>query len=81
MIVYMRNITLSAEEDLIKQARSVARSQKSTLNQLFRNWLAELASQSDREKRIRELDLRLSYVNAGQKFSRDQMNELFPSSK
>ena len=71
----MRNITLSAEEDLIEQARFVARNRKSTLNQLFRDWLSELAGQNEREKKLRELDLRLNYVNAGRKFSRREMNE------
>ncbi len=70
----MRNITLSAEQALIERAREVARSRKSTLNQLFRDWLTELAGQNEREKKIRELELRLSYVNAGQKFSREEMN-------
>ena len=71
----MKNITLSADEHLIEQARSIARLHKSTLNQLFREWLAELAGQKDREKKLLELDLRVGYVDAGRKFTREEMNE------
>ena len=35
----MKNVTLSADEDLIEQARQVARSQRRTLNAAFREWL------------------------------------------
>ena len=71
----MKNITLSADEHLIEQARSVARSHQSTLNQLFREWLAGLAGQKEREKKLSELDLRVSYVDAGRQFTREEMNE------
>jgi hypothetical protein len=71
----MKNITLSAEEDLIENAREVARKQKSTVNALFREWLKELVKQQDREEKLRNLDLRLEYADAGGKFTRDEMNE------
>jgi hypothetical protein len=35
----MKNVTLSAEENLIEQARLVARQQHRTLNGAFREWL------------------------------------------
>jgi hypothetical protein len=35
----MKNITLSADENLIKQARQLARAQHKTLNGVFREWL------------------------------------------
>ncbi len=38
----MKNITLSADENVIEQARAVARSQKKTLNQAFRDWLEDI---------------------------------------
>ena len=71
----MKNITLSADEGLIETAREVARKRKSTLNALFRGWLAELVQQQERELKLRELDLRLGYANAGGKFTREEMNE------
>ena len=57
----MKNITLSAEEDLLENAREVARKQKSTVNALFREWLKDLVKQQDREEKLRNLDLRLEY--------------------
>ena len=71
----MKNITLSADEELIEIVRSVARAQKSTLNQMFRDWLAELAGRRQAEVRIASLMAGLTYVEAGGTFSRDQLNE------
>ncbi len=71
----MKNITLSAEEDLIENAREVARKQKSTVNALFREWLKDLVKQQDREEKLRNLDRRLEYADAGGKFTREEMNE------
>ena len=41
----MKNITLSADEDLIARAREQARARQTTINQLFRLWLEEVAEQ------------------------------------
>jgi hypothetical protein len=71
----MKNITLSADADLIEQARSVARSRHTTLNEAFREWLQSFAAQSGDVQAIDELYRRLKYVDAGRKFSRDEMNE------
>jgi len=71
----MRNITLSADEGLIEQARESARAQKTTLNQLFREWLLQVAGREERERQVAELLERVSYTDAGGKFSRDEMNE------
>lgn len=71
----MKNITLSADERLIEQAREQARAHKTTLNQLFRDWLAEVASSRDRSAKVDALFSRLDHVNAGGKFSREEMNE------
>ena len=73
-IVYMKNITLSADENLIEQARECARLQKSTLNSLFRQWLAELVKQKESENRLKSLELRIGYARSGGKFSREEMN-------
>lgn len=70
----VKNITLSADESLIEGAREVARRRKSTVNALFREWLAGLVDQQDRESKLRELDLRLGYAEAGGKFTREEMN-------
>ena len=74
LVRIMKNITFSADEDLVERARDIARRRKSTLNQLFREWLADLAGQQERENRLRDLDLRLDYAQSGGKFTREEMN-------
>jgi hypothetical protein len=71
----MKNITLSADDELIEQARTVARQRHTTLNAAFREWLRSFAAQSGDVKMFDDLMKRLKHVNAGQKFSRDDMNE------
>ena len=71
----MKNITLSANEELIERARAVARSQHRTLNAAFRDWLEQYASQTGSTQAFDALMTRLTHVNAGRKFSRDEMNE------
>jgi hypothetical protein len=71
----MRNITLSAEEQLIEQARLLARSQHKTLNAMFREWLQQLTSQGGSTQEYDALMKRLKHVQAGVRFSRDEMNE------
>lgn len=71
----VKNITLSAEEPLIEQARAVARAQRTTLNQLFRSWLSELAGRQERELQLASLMQRLDYVQSGGPFTREEMNE------
>jgi hypothetical protein len=44
----MKNVTLSADDDLIEQARLVARSRHKTLNGAFREWLEHLHRESGR---------------------------------
>jgi hypothetical protein len=72
----MKNITLSADEGLIEQARRTAKAQNKTLNQAFRDWLADYTRRENDEKAIEALYRRLSYVNSGgRKFTREEMNE------
>ncbi len=73
--VYVKNITLSADEQLIEQARLLARSQHKTLNAMFREWLQQLTSQSGGAQEYDALMKRLKHVQAGRRFSRDEMNE------
>ncbi len=71
----MKNVTLSADEDLIEQARLMARAQHKTLNALFREWLVQFTAQSGNSEEVDALMRRLRHVNAGRRFSRDEMNE------
>jgi hypothetical protein len=71
----MKNVTLSAEEDLIEQARNVARAQHTTLNAAFREWLVQFTSRENDAQNYRALMKRLRYVKPGRRFTRDEMNE------
>jgi predicted patatin/cPLA2 family phospholipase len=76
----MRNITLSADEQLIESARQKAQAQKTTLNAEFRKWLRQYTNTENegrqRVQAYRQLMQGLSSVSTGgRKFSRDEMNE------
>ncbi|HWZ43237.1 MAG TPA: hypothetical protein VNW97_07155 [Candidatus Saccharimonadales bacterium] len=71
----MKNITLSADEHLIEQARLVARAQHKTLNAAFREWLLQFTAQAGNEQEFVSLMKRLRHVKAGRRFSREEMNE------
>jgi hypothetical protein len=71
----MKNITLSAEEHLIEQARLVAKSQRKTLNAAFREWLEQFTRQAGNAQEFDSLMKRLKHVEAGRRFTRDEMNE------
>ena len=71
----LKNITLSADEALIREARRQATLQNTTLNALFREWLEQYLRRQDAVAQYDELMQRLSHVNAGHKFTREEMNE------
>jgi len=71
----MKNVTLSADEHLIEQARLLAKSQHKTLNALFREWLEQFTAQSGGAREYDALMKRLKHVEAGRRVSRDEMNE------
>jgi predicted transcriptional regulator len=71
----MKNVTLSADEDLIERARAIARAQRRTLNSAFREWLAEFTSREGGAREYRALMKSLRHVDAGRHFTRDEMNE------
>jgi hypothetical protein len=73
--ISVRNITFSADEDAIDRAREVARSERKTLNDAFREWLQWYASRAVKRREIEALFERLKYADAGRKFTRDEMNE------
>ena len=73
----MRNITLSADEDLIDEARRHASSKNTTLNAQFRLWLEGYVGRERQAARametVRELQGKIS--TGGRKFTREEMNE------
>jgi len=73
--IFVKNVTLSADEHLIERARSLAKSQNKTLNTLFREWLHQLASQHGETQSYEALMQRLRHVRAGGRFTRDETNE------
>lgn len=75
--VVMKNITLSAEEAKIEQARKIALERKTSLNQMFREWLDTLDSQEKPGKSFLKLikEMEGSYEVGDRKFTRDEMNE------
>jgi hypothetical protein len=78
-IVYtwiVKNITLSADEQLIELARQRAKSRHKTLNQEFREWLENYTRNEDAGRVFDEFYRRIAYVDSGgQKFTREELNE------
>ncbi len=70
----VKNITLSADAELIERARLRARREKTTLNNVFREWLRRYAGASTSAAEYEQLMRSLSHVNSGRRFTRDEMN-------
>lgn len=71
----LRNITMSADAALIDRARARALAEGTTLNEAFRHWLARFAGQDEKAGSFQALMDRLSYAQAGQTFTREELNE------
>jgi hypothetical protein len=70
----MKNITFSAEEKVIEEARRKAARENTNLNSLVRTWLREYVGDTDRAEQYRRLQKELAYARSGKRFSRDEMN-------
>ena len=72
----MKNITLSADENLIEAARRRAVAEHTTLNEQFRLWLKNYVRREQQAAEamrvMRELQGKL---RIGRKLTRDEMNE------
>jgi len=71
----LKNVTLSADDQLIREARTRASREHTTLNAAFRQWLERYAGYGRRDTEYRELMAELRYADAGRGFSRDECNE------
>lgn len=73
----MKNITFSADERLIEEARARAREQNTTLNEAFREWLKQYSGRAERTRRALQTirELQGSIDTGGRKFTREEMNE------
>jgi hypothetical protein len=70
-----KNITFSADENIIKKARQRAKKQNTTLNNEFRNWLKRYSLEKSYSDNYTLVMKRLDYVKAGRHFSREELNE------
>lgn len=71
----MMKITFEADEGDVKLAEELSIGQNTTLNELFKTWLHEMAERQTRAQEFRALMEKLRHVNAGRKFTRDEMNQ------
>jgi tryptophan synthase beta subunit len=75
IVAGLKNITLSAAPESIERARLRARLDHTTLNEAFRQWLDHYAGRRPSVSEYDRLMKRLGYVDAGRKFSREEMNQ------
>ena len=72
------NLTLSVDEDVVREARRVAESMGMSLNEAVRRFLADLAGRQSIEEELAELE-QLSATSGGDfsgwKFNRDELHE------
>jgi Family of unknown function (DUF6364) len=72
------NVTLSIEDDIIKEARRRAEAMGTSVNQLIRNFLEQFAGRQDAKAAAAEF-VRLSRMAHGDsrdwKFNRDEIHE------
>ena len=71
-----KNITFTADEALIEEARAAARAENTTLNKQFRLWLEQYARKRRAAKAMQTIaELQKKYSSGGRKFTREEMNE------
>ena len=72
---FVKNITLSADSDVIDRARLRAAKEKTTLNAVFREWLNRYASVERNGDQYAALMKRLQHVKTTRSFSREERNK------
>jgi hypothetical protein len=60
---------------VLERARLIARSQHRTLNEAFREWLEQFSQSAGEAQDFDALMSRLQHLDAGRRFSRDELNE------
>lgn len=73
--VFVKNVTLSADPDLIEKARQVAKAEHKTLNAAFREWLQSYAARRGDVEAYDALMSRLRHIHSRGPYTRDEMNE------
>jgi len=75
----LKNITLSADEALIREARRQAALQNTTLNALFREWLEQFVAKDEaaRKEAVRQYEDLMERLGPRfiRKYTREEMNE------
>ncbi len=72
----LKNITLSAEKDLIQKAREKAFVEKKSVNDLFRGWLKNYVEQGRPKVDLNAFLKQYGHIGSGgKKFTREEMNE------
>ncbi len=75
----LKNITLSADEALIREARRQAALHNTTLNELFREWLEQFVTEDEavREAALRQYEELMERLGQrfSRKYTREEMNE------
>jgi hypothetical protein len=71
----LKNITFSADPELIEKARKRAEERGTTLNAEVRRWLEQFVSQSSNESELKQGLKRKDTIMFERGFSRDEMNE------
>ncbi len=71
-----RNITFTADENLIEEARAAARADNTTLNEQFKIWLEHYARKQRAARALQTVErLRLYARTEGRRFTRAELNE------
>lgn len=70
-----QNLTVTADRGVIQAARQRATKEGTSLNHLFRNWIAIYAQTQPTKENYQRLMSRLGHVVPGTTFNRDEMNE------
>ncbi len=72
----MKNITLSANAQIIEKARKKARNEKTSLNKKFREWLDDYIISDSGSKDFDLIMEKFGHIDlSGRKFTREEMNE------
>jgi predicted transcriptional regulator len=72
------NLTLSVDDEIVRQVRRIAEATGTSVNQLVRDYLAQLAGSTDHEADAREIERLSSIANGnsrGWKFNREEIYE------
>lgn len=71
----LSEITLSADDELIRKAQKKAARESTSLNELFGAWLRQYVSADSRVCELDAVMQSMDHVQPGKAFSRDEMNE------